>query len=74
MSEPNTPEMDWDKATFQELWRLANDVPAAGVHVKSMTVYTKTSCKMGLISEAQIISCSKDTKRPTSVQERGRLT
>jgi hypothetical protein len=31
-SKPDTQEMEWDKDTFEELWRLANDVPAAGIH------------------------------------------
>jgi len=35
-SKPDTPEMDWDKDTFKELWRLANNVPAAGIHVKTV--------------------------------------
>jgi hypothetical protein len=29
--------MEWDRNTFKELWRLANDVPAAGIHVIPVT-------------------------------------
>jgi hypothetical protein len=32
-SKPDTPEMEWDRNAFKELWRLANDVPAAGIHI-----------------------------------------
>ncbi|KAH6682926.1 D-amino-acid oxidase [Halenospora varia] len=35
-SEPDTPEMEWDRVTFKELWKLANDVPAAGIHIQKM--------------------------------------
>jgi hypothetical protein len=36
VSKPDTPEMEWDENTFKELWRLANDVPAAGIHVQTV--------------------------------------
>jgi hypothetical protein len=31
--------MQWDKDTFFELWRLAKEVPGAGIHTINLTKY-----------------------------------
>jgi hypothetical protein len=39
VSRADTHEMQWDIDTFHEMWRLAKEVPGAGIHVIDLTKY-----------------------------------
>ncbi|KAA8904997.1 D-amino-acid oxidase [Sphaerosporella brunnea] len=41
VSSAGTREQVWDEKTFHELWRLAKDVPAAGVEVRNSLIYRR---------------------------------
>jgi glycine/D-amino acid oxidase-like deaminating enzyme len=37
----STREQQWEQTSFYELWSLANSVPAAGIHVQDIVLYTR---------------------------------
>lgn len=51
VSAPGTREADWDRITFQEVWKLADSEPAAGVHVQDTQVYKRDKDAGGVITE-----------------------
>ena len=51
VSAPGTRETDWDRITFQEVWRLADSEPAAGIHVQDSRIYKRDKDVGGAITE-----------------------
>ncbi|KAF8241428.1 D-amino acid oxidase [Wilcoxina mikolae CBS 423.85] len=53
VSAAGTREQDWDKITFHELWELAQNVPAAGIHVQNSFIYRRKMDQDTVITEWQ---------------------
>ncbi|KAF8533110.1 hypothetical protein BDD12DRAFT_867010 [Trichophaea hybrida] len=53
VSTAGTREQDWDKITFHELWKLAQNVPAAGIHVQNSFIYRRKIDQDTVITEWQ---------------------